>query len=84
MEEDNIRVKEIRKSYISKELAKIIIKPSNDWSFATTVVRENRALNTMLSFFGKKRSDTLSSPASPYPERQNILPREKIKPRRKR
>lgn len=82
MVQEKIKIKEIRKSYIPKDLARSIIKPTNDWKYATTVVRENRALNTMISFFAKNRMDTLSSPASPYPERQNVVPREKMKPGR--
>jgi hypothetical protein len=84
MVEDKVKIKQIRKSYIQKDLAKSIIKPSNDWKYATTVVRENRALNTMISFFAKNYIDTLTSPASPYPERQNVVPRDKMKPRRKK
>lgn len=84
MVEEKIKIKEIRKSYIPKDLARTILKPTNDWKYATTVVRENRALNTMISFFAKKRIDTLSSPASPYPERHNVIPRDKIKPGRKK
>jgi hypothetical protein len=83
MVEEKIKIKEIRKSYIPKELAKLMLKPSNDWKYATTVIREMRALNSLISFFAKDRVDTLSSPASPYPERHNILPRDKVKPRRK-
>lgn len=83
MVEEKIKIKEIRKSYIPKDLARLMLKPSNDWKYATTVVREMRALNSLISFFAKDRTNTLSSPASPYPERHNILPRDKMKPRRK-
>ncbi len=86
MLEEKIKIKEIRKSYIPKDLAKLMIKPSNEWLYASTVIRETRALNSLISYFAKDRANTLSSPASPYPERHNILPREKLKPkvRRKR
>ncbi len=61
---------------------KLFFKPSEDWKYATTVVRENQALKLGSVFLGRDVENTLTSPASSYPERQLILPREKLKPKR--
>jgi hypothetical protein len=58
----------------------LILKPSNEWKFATTIVREAHALKLASSFFDGEKTFTLTSPATAFPERKNILPRSQLKP----
>lgn len=66
---------------VPKDLQKTLIKAGREWKYASTVVRENQALKLGSVFFAKDVENTLTSPASVYPEKHRVVPREKLKPK---
>jgi hypothetical protein len=65
------------------DIEAFIIAPSEEWKYATTVKREDWALKLGSAYFNKDENNILTSPASPYPERQRVLPRGRLKPKPK-
>jgi hypothetical protein len=68
-------------SLVPEDLRKLLLKPGKEWKYATTVIREENALKLGSAFFAKDKDNTLTSPSWAYPEKHEILPREKIKPK---
>ena len=67
---------------IPEDLVPYVTKEPYKWKYAATTVRETRALNLAASYIDRDRKNTLTSPAAAYPERQIVMPREKIKPQK--
>jgi|GEM_PF-4594669 hypothetical protein len=66
---------------VQRELQKIILKPGKQWKYATTVIREENAWRLGSAFFARDEENTLISPSWAYPEKREIIPYEKLKPK---